>query len=69
MVGLYASLVPSMADIPFENIYVLFDALSGAIISGVVNNSLLTLQELDMIMLEITGHIVPSLPELRETKV
>lgn len=37
--------------------------------SGVVNNSPLTLQELDMIMSEITGHIVPSLPELRETKV
>ena len=29
----------------------------------------LTLQELDMIMSEIIGHIVPSLPELRETKV
>jgi len=57
-----------------------FDALSGAIapgadtfnedtiLVGVVNNSPLTPQELDMIMSEILGHIVPNLPELRETE-
>lgn len=60
VVGFYTSLVPPIADI---------DALSGAITSGVVNNSSLTPQELNRIMSKIPGHIVPSSPELRETKV